>query len=91
MRMSLSCILTRMNKLPDLKQIIVNAHKDDVKLQEIVQLVSTGDKTNYAIYENGSFWYGGRGIVPSSLQFRKNFEDEIYFKGGRIVTPRNIP
>ena len=53
-----------------------------------------GDKTDYAIYENGSFWY--EGIVPSSFQFRKNLRDEIYFKGGgggggRIVTPQNIP
>ena len=78
-----------MRVIPDLKQMIVNAQKDDVKLQEIVQLVSIGDKTDHAIYENGSFWYGG--IVPSSLQFRKNFKDEIYFKGGRIVTPQNIP
>ena len=78
-----------MRVIPDFKQMIVNAQKDDVKLQEVVQLVSIGDKTDYAIYENGSFWYGG--IVPSSLQFRKNFEDEIYFKGGRIVTPRNVP
>ena len=35
--------------------MIVNAQKYDVKLQEIVQLVSIRDKTNYAIYENGSF------------------------------------
>ena len=48
MRMSLSCILTSSDG--------VNAQKDDVKLQEIVQLVSIGDKTDYAIYENGSFW-----------------------------------
>ena len=81
MRMSLSCILTSSDE--------INAQKDDVKLQEIIQLVSIGDKTDYAIYENGSFWYGG--IVPSSLQIRKNFEDEIYFKGGRVVTPRSIP
>ena len=81
MRMSLSCILTSSDG--------ANAHKDNVKSREIVQLVSTGDKTDEAIYENGSFWYGS--IVPSSFQFRKNFEDEIYFKGGRIVTPRNIP
>ena len=78
-----------MRVIPDLKQMIVNAQKDDVKLQEIVQIVSIEDKTDYAIDENGSFWYGG--IVPSSLQFRKNFEDEIYFKGERIVTPQNIP
>ena len=81
MRMSLSCILTSSDG--------ANAQKDDVKSREIVQLVSTGDKTDEAIYENGSFWYGG--IVLSSLQIRKNFEDEIYFKEGRIVAPQNIP
>ena len=79
--MPLSCILTSSDG--------INAQKDDVKLQEIIQLVSIGDKTDLAIYENGSFWY--EGIVPTSFQFRKNFEDEIYFKEGRIVTPRNIP
>ena len=81
MRMSLSCILTSSDG--------INAQKDVVKLQEIIQLVSTGDKIDNAIYENRIFWSGG--IVPSSLQFRKNFEDKIYFKGGRIVTPQNIP
>ena len=75
MRMSLSCILTSSDE--------INVQKDDVKLQEIIQLVSIGDKTDYDIYENGSFWYGG--IVPSSLQIRKNFEDEIYFKGRELL------
>ena len=42
MRMSLSCILTSSDG--------INAQKDDVKLQEIIQLVSTGDKIDYAIY-----------------------------------------
>ena len=51
-------LLAQMRVIPDLKQMIVNAQKDDVKLQEIVQLVSIGDKTNYAIYENGSFGTG---------------------------------
>ena len=43
-----------MRVIPDLKHMIVNAQKDDVKLQEIVQLVSTGDKSDYAIDESGS-------------------------------------
>ena len=43
-----------MRVIPDLKQMMVNAQKDDVKLQEIVQLVSTGDKSNYAVDESGS-------------------------------------
>ena len=83
MRTSLSCILT--------SSYGINAQKDDVKLQEIIQFVRIGDRIDYAIYENRSFWSGY--IVPSSLQFRKNFEDEIYFKGGvgRIVTLQNIP
>ena len=43
-----------MRVISDLKQMIVNAQKNDVKLQEIVQLVSFGDKTYYAIDEKGS-------------------------------------
>ena len=42
-------LLAQLRVIPDLKQMIVYAQKDDAKLQEIVQLVSTGDKTDYAI------------------------------------------
>ena len=41
-------LLAQLRVILDLKQMIVNAQKDDTKLQEIVSLVSTGDKTNYA-------------------------------------------
>ena len=34
-------LLAQLRVIPDLKQMIVNAQKDDTKLQEIVQLVST--------------------------------------------------
>ena len=34
--------------------MIVNVQKNDTKLQEIVQLVSTGDKSDYAVDESGS-------------------------------------
>ena len=37
-------LLAQLRVLSDLKQMIVNAQKDDAKLQEIVQLVNTGDK-----------------------------------------------
>ena len=33
--------------------MIVNAKKDDAKLQELIQLVNTGDKTDYTIDESG--------------------------------------
>ena len=48
--------MAQLRVIPDLKQIIVNAQKDDAKLQEMVQLVRTGDKTDYAIDESGGFF-----------------------------------
>ena len=64
-------LLAQLRVLPDLKQMIVNAQKDDTKLQEIVQLVSTGDKTNYAIDESGGLLYKSRLCVPNDMDLRK--------------------
>ena len=50
--------------------MIVNAQKDDTKLQEIVQLVSTRDKTNYSIYESGGLLYKSRLCVPNDMDLR---------------------
>ena len=44
--------MAQLRVILDLKQMIVNAQKNDTKLQEIVQLVSTGDMTDYAIDES---------------------------------------
>ena len=44
-------LLSQLRVIPDLKQMI--GKKDDAKLQETVQLVSIGDKTDYAIDESG--------------------------------------
>ena len=64
-------LLAQLRIIPDLKQMIVNAQKDDAKLQEIVQLVSTGDKTDYAIDESGGLMYNSRLCVPNVMDFRK--------------------
>ena len=64
-------LLAQLRVLPDLKQMIVNAQKDDAKLQEIVQLVSTGDKSNYAIDESGGLLYKNRLCIPNVMDFRK--------------------
>ena len=53
-------LLAQLRVIPDLKKMIVNAQKDDTKLQEIVQLVSTGGKTNYAIDESRGLLYKSR-------------------------------
>ena len=64
-------LLAQLRVIPDLKQMIVNAQKDDAKLQEIVQLISTGDKTDYAIDENGGLLYKSRLCVPNVMDLRK--------------------
>ena len=42
-------MLAQLNVIPDLRQMIVNAQKNDDKLQELAQLVSAGDKTDFSI------------------------------------------
>ena len=64
-------MLAQLRVIPDLKQMIVNAHKDDAKLQEIVQLVSTGDKVDYVIDESGGLLYKNRLCVPNDMDLRK--------------------
>ena len=64
-------LLAQLRVIPDLKQMIVNAQKNDTKLQEIVQLVSTGDKTDYAIDESGRLLYKSRLCVPNVMDLRK--------------------
>ena len=35
---------------------MIDAQKDDVKLQERVQLIRNGDKTDYSINDDGSLY-----------------------------------
>ena len=74
-------LLAQLRVILDLKQMIVNAHKYDTKLQEIVQLVNTGDKTNYAIDESGGLLYKSRLCVPNDMDLRK----KILYESHNIV------
>ena len=64
-------LLAQLRVIMDVKQMIVNAQNNDTKLQEIVQLVSTGDKTDYAIDESGGLLYKSRLCVPNVMDLRK--------------------
>ena len=66
-----AALLAQLIVILDLKKMIVNAQKDDAKLQEQVQLVSIGDKTDYAIDESGGLWYKSRLCVPNVMDLRK--------------------
>ena len=45
-------LLAQLRIMPDLKQMIINAQKNDVNLQQSVQLVKNRDKTDYGIEEH---------------------------------------
>ena len=64
-------LLARLNVIPDLRQMIVNAQKYDAKLQELAQLVSTGDKTYFSIDGNGGLLYKNRLCVPNDMELKK--------------------
>ena len=73
--------MAQLRVILDLKQMIVNAQKDDTKLQEIMQLVSTGDKTNHSINESEGFLYNSRLCVPNDMDLRK----KILYESHNIV------
>ena len=64
-------LLAQLRVILNLKQMIVNTQKNDVKLQEIVHLVSTGDKTDYVIDETGGLLYKSRLCVPNHMDLKK--------------------
>ena len=64
-------LLAQLNVIPDLRQMIVNTQKNDDKLQKLAQLVSTGDKTDFAIDGSGGLLYKNRLCVPNDMELKK--------------------
>ena len=53
-------LLAQLRAMPKLRQNMIDAQKNDVKLQQRVQLVRNGNKTDYSIEEDGGFYYKSR-------------------------------
>ena len=58
--------------------MIIDAKKDDVKLQERIQLVSNGDKTDYSINDDGGLYYKTRLCVPNVQDLKRKLMYEIH-------------
>ena len=58
-------LLAQLKAIPKLRQMIIDAKKDDVKLQERIQIVSNGDKTDYSINDDVGLYYKTRLCVPN--------------------------
>ena len=74
-------LLARLNVIPDLRQMIVKAQKNDGKLQEMAQLVSTGDKNDFAIDGSGGLLYKNKLCVPNDMELKK----KILYESHNIV------
>ena len=74
-------LLAQLNVIPDLRQMIVNAQKNDDKLQELAQLVSTGDKTDFSIDGSGGLLYKNRLCVPNDMELKK----KIFYESHNTV------
>ena len=58
-------LLAQLIAMSNLRQIMIDAQKNDVKLQQRVKLVKNGDKTDYSIEEDGGFYYKSKLCVPN--------------------------
>ena len=71
-------LLAQLRVIPNLKMMKIDAQKNDVKLQEVVQLVRNGDKIDYFINENGGLFYKSRLCVSNDMELKKKLMYESH-------------
>ena len=71
-------LLSQLRIMPDLKHRIINAQENYVKLQQRVQLVINGDKTDYSIKYDGGLYYKSKLCVPNVQELKKKLMYESH-------------
>ena len=71
-------LLAQLKATPELRQMMIEAKKNDVKLQQSVQLVNNGDKTDYSINDVGGLYYKTRLCVPNDQELKKKLMYESH-------------
>ena len=64
-------ILAQLKAQPVLKQMIIDAHKNDEEMQKKVQMVRDDDKTGFSIKEYGSLYFQDKLCVPCDKELKK--------------------
>ena len=64
-------LLAQLKTTPELRQMMIDAQKSDVKLQQSVQLVRNGEKIDYSIEDDGNLLYKNRLCVPNVQELKK--------------------
>ena len=70
-------LLAQLRVLPDLKQMIIDAQKNDEEMQKKLQMVRDSDKTEFSKKEVGSLYFQNRLCVQDDKELKKKllFED----------------
>ena len=71
-------LLAQLTTIPDLRLMMIDSQKNDVKLQQRVQLVRNGDKTDYSIEEDGGFYYKNILCLPNVQELKKKLMYESH-------------
>ena len=71
-------ILAQLEAQPVLKQMIVDAQKNDVELQKKLQTVRDGDKSEFSLKEAGSLYFQNRLCVPDNKELKKKLLFEAH-------------
>ena len=71
-------LLAQLRVMPDLKHMMIDAQQDDIKLQESVQLVKNGDKTNYCINDDDGLYYKSILCVSNVQDLKKKLMYESH-------------
>ena len=58
--------------------MIIDAQKNDVEMQEKVQMVRDGDNTRFSVKEEGSLYFQDRLCVPDDKELKKKLLFEAH-------------
>ena len=71
-------ILAQLKAQPVLKQMLIDAQKNDEEMQKKVQMVRDGDKTGFSVKEEGSLYFQDRLCVPDDKELNKKLSFEAH-------------
>ena len=71
-------MLAQLEAQPVLKQMIIDAQKNDKELQKKLQMVRDGDKTEFLEKEDGSLYFQNRLCVPDDKELKQKLLFETH-------------
>ena len=71
-------ILAQLEAQPVLKQMIIDAQKNDEELQKKLQMIRDGDETEFSMKEFGSLYFRNRLCVPDDKELKKKLLFEAH-------------